>query len=638
MERIMLKLSPSQIQIVKSPFNIAIQVLASAGSGKTRVLTERVRYILENSKKDGVIALTFTNKAAEEMNTRLADCDQAEDRTWVATIHSVSQRILEKYGHTVGLPSELHIYDRDMDRMEVFIQSLREDGVDIDEYLNVSDAKELKSREKKLQAYMDIFSKIKRELLSEKDVSEQYSDKSIWKIFQDYQSSLLNSGGIDYDDILVYAYRILLTHEWIAKIYRSHYKHVCVDEAQDLNTAQYEFIKALCGEAIQSILMVGDPNQMIYGFNGSSKEYLCTHFVRDFSPQQFELKENYRSTKAVIRAANMLRPDSQTEIEYALEGCVEVSEFDTEEDEAAAVASKIKYLLDLNIHDEIEGEISLSKMVVIGRNRFVFGKLEKNLIENAIPYSLRKGERPLEPSTKFGKVLDYAMRVKINPKDWVDGKKLCQVLNIPEPESWTSTALSDMAAQVPFGEHKNIFLLKKLLLAIDDLDEETPNITKLVKEFNSHLISLVGNQKGVPDEDDRVEDIKLSIEELNEFKNVWTRFKRKGLGDSLVAFRNALALGQLFDNNVDNGLTLSTVHTMKGLEKDIVFLIGMCEGVFPDYRAKTDEELDEERNNAFVAVTRAKRWLYISYPKQRKMPWGDIRFQKKSRFLTEIQS
>ncbi len=632
----MLNLSPSQAQIVNSPLDKAIQVLASAGSGKTRVLTERVRHILKSTRKDGIIALTFTNKAAEEMSSRLADCDKAEDRTWIATIHSVAQRILEKYGHTVGLPTELHIYDRDKDRMEVFMQSLRDEGVDIDEYLNISDARELKSREKNLQSYMDIFSKIKRELLTELDVAELYPNNNIWKVFQDYQDSLINSGGIDYDDILVYAHRILLTHDWIAKIYRSQYKHVCVDEAQDLNKAQYEFIKALCGDAIRSVFMVGDPNQMIYGFNGSSMDYLCKHFVEDFSPQQFALKENFRSTKAVIRAANKLKPDSQTVIEYALEGGVRISEFDNEDAEADAVVSTIQHLLNLKNHDEIEGEISLDKMVVIARNRFVFSKLENSLKTKEIPYSLRKGERQLEPSTKFGKVLDYAVRIKLNPKDWVDGKKLCQVLNISEPESWNMDILSKLADQVSSLNDNNTELLAKLLSAIDGLDTDSPKIPKFVKDFNSYLTSLVENQSDIPDE--KSEDIKLSLEELNEFNGAWTRFKRKGLGDSLVAFRNALALGQLSENSIDNGLTLSTVHTMKGLEKDIVFLIGMCEGVFPDYRANSTKELDEERNNAFVAVTRAKRWLYISYPKQRLMPWGDVKFQRKSRFIVEIES
>ncbi len=631
-----MNLSNAQRQIVEAPLDMAIQVLASAGSGKTRVLTERVRHILRETKKEGVIALTFTNKAADEMRARLADSEQAEDRAWIATIHSVAQRILEKYGHTVGLPSELHIYDRDKDRMEVFMQSLREDGIDIDDYLNISDSKELKNREKNLQSYMDIFSKIKRELLTESEVTELYPNSNIWKIYTDYQAALLSSGGIDYDDILVCAHRILLDHDWIAKIYRSQYKHVCVDEAQDLNKAQYEFIKVLCGDVIKSVLMVGDPNQMIYGFNGSSKDYLCTHFVEDFTPQKFELKENYRSTKAVIRAANKLRPGSQTEIDYALEGRIKISEFDSEENEAAAIVATIKNLLDLKVHGEIEGEISLGNMVVIGRNRFVFSKLEKCLQDNSIPYSLRKGEGQLEPSTRFGKVLDYAIRVKLNSKNWVDGKKLCQVLGISEPDNWSKNVLQDLAAKIVSSADDYSEIFQKLLSAIDNLDVDNPKIPKLVKDFNALLASLVENHNGASDE--RTEDVKLSLEELDEFNRTWTRFKRKGLGDTLVAFRNALALGQLSDNAIDDGLTLSTVHTMKGLEKDIVFLIGMCEGVFPDYRANTAKELDEERNNAFVAVTRAKRWLYVSYPRQRMMPWGDIKFQRKSRFVTEIES
>lgn len=631
-----MNLSDAQRQIVEAPLDRPIQILASAGSGKTRVLTERIRHILSNTAKDGVIALTFTNKAAEEMSIRLVDCDDVEDRAWIATIHSVAQRILEKYGHTVGLPVDLHIYDRDKDRMEVFMQSLRNDGVDIDSYLNVEDKEQLKSREKNLQRYMDIFSSIKRELLTDLEVAERYPNNNIWKIFQDYQSSLISSGGIDYDDILVYAHKILLQHEWVAKIYRSQYKHICVDEAQDLNKAQYQFIKAFCGETIKSILMVGDPNQMIYGFNGSSKEYLCDYFVDDFSPSIFKLKENFRSTKSVIRAANKLRPDSQSEIEFTLEGSVQITEFDNEDAEADSVVKTIKALLDLKTHPEIEGEISLSKIVVIARNRFVFSALEKRLKENSIPFYLRKGERQLEPSTKFGKVLDYAIRLKLNPKDWVDGKKLCQTLGVSEPNSWESATLQKIAADVSISGKDDSDLLVKLLLAINSLDVESPKIPKFVNDLDTHLTSLVKDRSGVSD--DKSEDIKLSIEELKEFNSAWTRFKRKGLGDTLIAFRNALALGQLGENSMDENLTLSTVHTMKGLEKDIVFLIGMCEGVFPDYRAKTAKDLDEERNNAFVAVTRTKRWLYISYPKQRRMPWGDVKFQRKSRFIEEIQS
>jgi DNA helicase-2/ATP-dependent DNA helicase PcrA len=166
------------------------------------------------------------------------------------------------------------------------------------------------------------------------------------------------------------------------------------------------------------------------------------------------------------------------------------------------------------------------------------------------------------------------------------------------------------------------------------LNIENPAIPKFIKSLTTELKGQVKNQDDIPS--DNSEDIKLSLEELAEFNDAWTRFRRKRLGESLIAFRNALALGQLSEDSQNNGLTLSTVHTMKGLEKEIVFLMGMCEGVFPDYRANTSKELDEERNNAFVAVTRAKRWLYVSYPTQRMMPWGDLKFQRVSRFVEEM--
>ncbi len=141
---------------------------------------------------------------------------------------------------------------------------------------------------------MNAFSVIKRELLVEEDTKIRFADKpGLWKIFQDYQYALLNSGGIDYDDILVYSRKLLLNQTWIADIYRAKYKHLCVDEAQDLNLLQYEFLRALCGKRISSVMMVGDPNQMIYGFNGSSSDYLCKHFVQDFSANRYRLTENY---------------------------------------------------------------------------------------------------------------------------------------------------------------------------------------------------------------------------------------------------------------------------------------------------------------------------------------------------------
>lgn len=630
----MINLSTSQSNIVYAPTDQSMQVLASAGSGKTRVLTERVRHLIKNTHKDGIIALTFTNKAAEEMLARLDDLEGAEERCWIATIHAVAQRILDQYGNAIGLPSELHIYERDLDRKTVFLQSLRENGVDIDAFLNVSNESTKKDRERLIQKYMEHFSIVKRELLSEEETRNKYpSDVNFWKIFQSYQNALLESGGIDFDDILVYAHRILLEQPWCGDIYRAKYKHICVDEAQDLNKAQYEFIKALCGDKIKSIMMVGDPDQMIYGFNGSDHKYLCQQFIKDFSPTKFELKENYRSSKAVIHLANKLKPGSQIETDFACDGESLIQELEDENSEALWICNKIDELLRTKTNPEIEDEISLNNMVVIARNRFIFQTLENHLNEKKIPYALKMGERQVEPTSIFGRTLDLAIRLRLNPKDWIDGKKLCSILKIYTPDVWGEENLlqrfADAArsSDIPFPE-----IQANLLMAIQNIDLNQPNIPKLCADFTSSIEALGSNPLCETDGE-----LERSLQELQDFKACWTTFRRKGLGESLSSFRNAMAMGQLTENYNPSGLTLSTVHTMKGLEKDIVFLMGMCEGVFPDYRAITEQEIEEERNNAFVAVTRSRRWIYITYPKQRKMPWGASKTQTQSRFIQQLQ-
>lgn len=632
----MITLSQSQTQIVTAPIGGAIRVLASAGSGKTRVLTERVRHILKNSKKGGIIAVTFTNKAAEEMKSRLEDTEGFEERCWIATIHSLCQRIIDQYGYTVGLPSELQIYERDQDRKTVFLQSLRDNGTDVDTFLNVDDSKKRKDRERVIQQYLAQFSEVKRNLLSDHEIEERYSkNDSFMRIYHAYQDALLESGGMDFDDILVYAVRILLEQPWCAEIYRAKYKHFCVDEAQDLNRAQYEFIKVFCGNEVQSVLMVGDPNQMIYGFNGSSNIYLCDKFSEDFNAISYQLDENYRSSLAVVNFANKLKPGSQKQVKFAKKGISEINAFQDEESEAAWVCKKIHEVLnpDFDQHNEIEGKVGLKNIVVLARNRFVFKCLEKALDDSGIGYSFKKGERHPEPSSIFGNVVDLGIRLRLNPKDWVDGKKLFSILQVQFPENWgSSSQLENLASEIEVSPIPYPELQADALRAINQLDLEEPNIPKFYKKFSDRIKDLTEHA-----DSNTTGELERSLLELTEFRGQWTTFKRKGLGNSLSAFRNAIALGQLIDPSDQKGLILSTVHTMKGLEKDIVFLVGMCEGIFPDYRAKSSSEIEQELNNAFVAITRSRRWIYVTYPEKRVMPWGDSKVQNPSRFLRILE-
>jgi len=301
--------------------------------------------------------------------------------------------------------------------------------------------------------------------------------------------------------------------------------------------------------------------------------------------------------------------------------------------EASWITNTVKFLINLKFHKEIEGEITLDKIVIIGRNKFVFTKLKEKLDENNITYHFNKGERQAEPESLFGKVLDYAIRLRLNPKDWIDGKKLCTLLQVEQPKKWNDeNLLREWSKIVELSNLPLASVQAYLLQQISSLNIENPNIPKFCKMLRDNIEEY--KTEHLSDSD--ITELDISIQEFEEFRTRWTSFKAGGLGSSLRSFRNAMTLGKLDSMTQEAGLTLSTVHTMKGLEKDIVFLIGMCDGVFPDYRATSKKALNEEKNNAFVAVTRAKRWLYISYPQNRMMPWGSEKYHQASSFISTL--
>ncbi|MDD5090738.1 MAG: ATP-dependent helicase [Candidatus Wallbacteria bacterium] len=624
-----MKLSPSQKKIV-SASDGNILVTATAGSGKTRVLTERIRHLLAKNPLDGVLALTFTNKASEEMTTRLNDIKDLRHRSFIGTIHSFALEIIEKHGHHIGLESIPHVFERDEDRMRLLEESLVKCGIELAE----TDSKGNDIRKKQLFAWLERISLAKRKLLSDQEIESEYPDEDFHSIYREYNKTLRAHGGTDFDDLLIFAHRIITEAPNVKKIYNRAYSHICVDEAQDLNFAQYELISTLCRNSNVTLMMVGDPDQSIYGFNGSSPSFMTHKFATEFAPTRFILTENFRSSKEILYLAELLKPGSQltkkTEKTYYA-GRVLFQEASDEEFEAHWVVLQISNLLKESECEEIEGEITLEKMVVLGRNRFVFQALEKLLKRDNYEYYFKKSPGPPIFESQSVQIFDLLLRIVINLHDRLHSRQLASLCNLP----WTddTDALTFLNKIHSEKCHIDSVPAQFASLFLHELEKQQNLREADLPASIEQFIEAIQNATIDDDEKER------AIVEFSDLNVHWQRYVR-GISSnsnlSLSGFRSALAMGKTQPEMVPKGLALSTVHTMKGLEYDIVFLMGMGQGCFPDYRAKSKSALEEERNNAFVAITRAKRFLYISYPKMKMMPWGGKRIQDPSQFLGEM--
>jgi len=254
-----------------------IYVKASAGSGKTRVLTQRVRHLLSQSNKK-ILALTFTNKAGQEIKERLSDITDIDNRTFVGTFHSFHQSILESHGKFIGYASMPHIFEEEADRLELIENAVSQ----IPTYASTYRNKNKRQQKDFFYRALNFVSMVKREMLSESDIENHTDDYNIIRLYRSYQEILRTHNAIDFDDLLLKAYSLFNDYPKIAALYRRSFYAICVDEAQDLNNAQYQFLKVLAGNDSTNILMVGDPHQSIVHFTGSSPDFMDNEFVRDF--------------------------------------------------------------------------------------------------------------------------------------------------------------------------------------------------------------------------------------------------------------------------------------------------------------------------------------------------------------------
>lgn len=613
-----LRLSPTQKRIVEHGDG-ALLVVAGPGAGKTRVLTERIRRLLtEINGHFRVLALTFTNKAANEMKERLAEFPDIEQRAFIGTLHSFCMEVLANRGKAVGIDSLPTVFERDQDRTQILHQAVMEDPALQSLFIQSGDFKE---REKLLQRWLEMIRYAKNNL----QLPEMLDAEISKKVYEAYDSGLRASGALDFDDLLILTYRLFEERPKIADFYQRLYRYICVDEAQDLNYTQYQLIRALCGDNYRNVMMVGDPKQAIFGFNGASPKYL-EFFERDFKAIRIPINENFRSSQAVVQATQALNPEYQVEGQLPIRGSLELLVGIDEAQEATLVLEQLQQLVN-NGHPDIEGRITFERCALLGRNRYVFSAIEDELKNRNWPYYKYLSLQHESESDLF-RDFELCLRVLANPRDQLH---LGMLLN-----RWGIQNIDECFENMNQGGD---------LLAI--LNDKATTRHQCVIADASRAMNWTGNDFNFLAAIDCIEAYTASLESQDEqdlilqdtslWRKHWDSFLRSEPGNqhSLISFLSKVALGST-QQPYQAGLALLTVHSAKGLEFDVVFVMGMAEGTLPDYRAKDSHALEEEKRNVFVAISRSRRLLFFSYPKTRIMPWGAIRQQTPSRYLKTI--
>lgn len=585
-------------------------VVAGPGSGKTRVLTERVRNLLTNvAGHFRVLALTFTNKAADEMRERLSDLGDSRHRAFIGTLHGFCLEMLSERGKYVGVDGTPNIFENFKDRKEILLKAIAEDPLLEFEINSIEDPR---ARGKRVDDWLIMISRIKAHPISYAIIEDAMEQR----VLESYDAGLRACNAYDFDDLLILTYRLLTENPKLADFYRRLYQFVCIDEAQDLNEAQYAVICALCGENYKNVVFVGDPKQSIYGFNTSSPKYM-ERFGLEFGAKKIELTENFRSSQAVVEKAKLLDSNYSVEGRIPVPGEYGVIIGKNSEDEAKLIVDKIQNLFSTG-HPDIEGPIVPASCAILGRTRFVLLDVEKELRSRKIPFYKRLTSTH-ENESDAVEDFQLSLRLIANPRDRLHFSALAKRWCVESP----LTSSDAIASIKTMAGHSTNFSSKIVVRALDALVYSS-NKLDLMPSLDELLI-----QADMLDEEKK----RAIYEDVFVFRQEWDQYLRSNNSARTVGgFMSSKALG-VTQKSTREGVGLLTVHSSKGLEFDVVFMAGMAEGTFPDFRAKIGPTMDEERRSAFVAVTRSKRLLYLSYPHMRLMPWGDWKVQKPSRFI-----
>ena len=612
-------LNKEQIKAVKN-IEGPMLVMAGAGSGKTKVLTTRIAYMIDKGIDPyNILAITFTNKAANEMKERIINLigDKAK-MMQISTFHSFGLTIIKKYYEYVNLSKNFTIIDSD-DALALIKKLVKDLGYDPKHY----SPKTIRNK----------ISSAKNELMSPDELDKftcNELDSVVVSIYRKYQDRLLANNSVDFDDLLLLPIRIFKTHPEVLKLYQEEYKYILIDEYQDTNEVQYILTKMLSAK-YKNICVVGDQDQSIYGFRGSNYRNIL-NFEKDYpNALVIMLEENYRSTKTILGAANNIIANNKNRRDKNLWTSNEVGDKITskrcmdEKDEAAYVVSEINKL--------ISSGVSHSEIAILYRTNAMSRNIEENMLGENIPYKI-VGSFYFYNRREIKDLISY-LRLIYNTSDDIS---LSRIINVPKRKIGLKTL--EKISLKAINENKSMFdaiesgkelEFKKLILELIK-DSEEMSLTELVDD----ILDKTGIKKELESEN-TIESI-ARLENLEEFKSITLNFENRYGIISLEDFLNEISLVSDIEEAKDNKdvVTMMTVHAAKGLEFDYVFLVGMEENLFPHSRSLNDNsELEEERRLCYVAVTRAKKKLYITSVNSRLL-YGLDNHNPKSRFIGEI--
>jgi DNA helicase-2/ATP-dependent DNA helicase PcrA len=550
------------------------------------------------------------------MRERLQDVGSVRDRAFIGTMHGFCLTMLSERGKFVGVSGDPQLFEQWADRKGILIDAVDADPFLTEELMRSGDAKQ---RGETLDKWLRGIALVKSHPISRPFASSEVGRR----VLEAYNAGLRSCDAYDFEDLLLLSYRLLTEYPKVADFYRRLYKYLCVDEAQDLNEAQYAVLTAMCGTESNNVVMVGDPKQSIYGFNTASPKFM-DRFAEEFGAARIELTENFRSSKAIVQAASSLQETYSVSGQVPIAGELGLLVGSNEDEEASLVVAKLRELFEHG-HPDIEGPVSWSRCAILGRTRFALLHVERALEHASVPFFkrisvLHENESQTVESFQLG------MRVIANPKDKFHLAALLKMWGVSSetvPPVDQAGLIAYLRQVVPQAEVADWTVSVEALAKVASVTPQRLDIKGPVRVLRTFADSR--------EDDDRqaiYDDTEVLLQEWDSYLRATPQ------SPTLAGFLGALALGTTQQRNAD-GVALLTVHSAKGLEFDVVFLVGMAEGIFPDYRAK-GTALDEEQRNAFVAVTRSKRLLYCSYPKARKMPWGDSRTARPSPYLRAV--